>query len=74
MIYTDGIHLVTDANIDELLSFARKIRLERDWFQDHHRHPHYDILSKRIMMSAGNAGAKMVTSRDIVRICRKASD
>ena len=51
MIYTDGVHLVTTGAIDDLHAFATKIGIKREWFQDH-KHPHYDILSRKIRASA----------------------
>ena len=43
MIYTDGVHLITDGDLEELHSFARLLGLKREWFQDK-RHPHYDLF------------------------------
>ena len=70
MIFTDGIHLVSDNSLDELHEFAQKIGLKRKWFQDK-RLPHYDITSKRIFKISLDNGAKITTSRDIVKIIKK---
>jgi hypothetical protein len=71
MIYTDGLHLVTDSrDLEELHQFAELIGLKRRWFQDHKRHPHYDTLSGSVKKRAAEAGAKRVTSKEIVQIMR----
>jgi hypothetical protein len=67
MIYTDLIHLITDGSIDELHEFAQRIGLKREWFQNHNRHPHYDLMGSK-KEAALKAGAKVVPSREIVRI------
>jgi len=35
-------HLTADT-VDELHAFAARLGLKRAWFQDHSRHPHYDL-------------------------------
>lgn len=71
MIYTDGVHLISDCNQEELHHFAQKIGLKREWFQDNPRHPHYDILSNRIRRAAIRSGAKMVDRRQLARIAKE---
>lgn len=39
-------HLTADA-VDELHAFAHLIGLRREWFQDHPRHPHYDVSASK---------------------------
>jgi len=65
-VYTDGKHLVADT-IDELHRFAEKMNLKRLWFQDH-RHPHYDLTTKRAVMRAISGGATMVTPREAASV------
>lgn len=65
MVYTDGVHLVADT-LDELHEFAANIGLKREWFQDHPRHPHYDTTSKDKKLKAVNAGAMVVSPKDII--------
>jgi hypothetical protein len=65
-------HLATDdhseAGLEELHQFAKKIGMQRRWFQDHRVMPHYDLTpSKRIL--AVKAGAVEVRPTDLVRIC-----
>ena len=69
MVYTDKIHLVADS-LEELHDFATHIGLKRDWFQNHSRHPHYDLWGSRLK-SALNRGAVVVNSKEIVRISRR---
>ena len=71
MIYTDGVHLISDHGPEELHQFAEKIGLKREWYQEHPRHPHYDILSGQVRRKALRAGAKLIDNRQLVRISRK---
>lgn len=70
MILTDGVHLMSDS-LDELHSFAGKIGLKRKWFQNHERHPHYDLTSNRIVQKALKNGANIVNSRELVMLIKK---
>ena len=71
MIYVDKIgHMISDESLDELHLFAKKIGLKREWFQEHSKHPHYDLTTKRKIGKAVYEGAKYVRSKDIVRILR----
>jgi hypothetical protein len=69
MVYTDKVHMVAD-NLGELHDFATRIGLRREWFQNHSRHPHYDLWGSRLK-SALNRGAVVVNSKEIVRISRR---
>lgn len=64
MVYTDRTHLVADS-LEELHAFARLIGLKRCWFQNHRRHPHYDLMRGR-KQAAVDAGAQVVSSKEIV--------
>jgi len=66
MILFDGIHLASDESLDELHAFAKSVGLKREWFQDHPRHPHYDVWGTPARSLAVN-----VTSRELVRLARK---
>jgi hypothetical protein len=70
MIYTDGTHLIADS-IYELHRFAQKIRLKREWFQEHPIHPHYDLTTKRVLERAISKGAIVVTKKELVNLYRK---
>jgi hypothetical protein len=65
MILTDSLHLVSTKSLQELHEFARRIRLSREWFQNHHI-PHYDLFGTK-RLDAVEAGARLVTARQLVR-------
>lgn len=69
MIYTDGLHLMSDS-VEELHEFAVLIGMRKQWFQDHPKHPHYDTISKKLKDKAIKAGAKIVSSKDLVRLAK----
>jgi hypothetical protein len=58
-------HLVSDTSIEELHQFAESLGLRREWFQEKSI-PHYDLTGK-VYDLALERGAKLVSSRDIVR-------
>lgn len=71
-IYTDGVHLVSDASLDELHAFARRMGLKLEWFQDKAKgtpmyHPHYDLTTKRASLRAEANGAAAVSPRELVK-------
>lgn len=58
-------HLMADT-LDELHAFAKRLRLKREWFQDHPMHPHYDLtVAKRAHAVA--LGATEVSAREQAR-------
>ncbi len=65
-ILTDGLHLISDESITELHKFAAKIGMKREWFQDKPRYPHYDMTVSWRARRAIQAGAQLVTEREIV--------
>ena len=67
MVYTDGVHLIADTEL-ELHSFAQNIGMRREWYQDNPRHPHYDITSPKILDKAIRRGAKMIDSKQLLKI------
>lgn len=68
MIYTDGVHLVSDSSLEDLHTFARSIGLRREWFQCiNPNHPHYDLTTARKSVHAIRAGAKKVTSVELLK-------
>jgi len=67
MVYYDGIHLMADT-VNELHEFADKCGLKRDWFQDHKKHPHYDVWGGRNERAVVRNGAKIVSSRFLVEL------
>lgn len=69
MIWTDNQHLISDVCLEELHYFAARIELKREWFQDHPRHPHYDLTSARMLSAAIRAGAKVCSTKALVFRC-----
>ena len=67
MILTDGKHLVSDTSLDELHRFARKIKLKKQWFQNHPQHPHYDLTTDRAVRRALDAGAKHMLQKELLK-------
>lgn len=57
MIYTDGVHLVTDEDLYKLHIFAAGIGFRCSWFQNGGRFPHYDLTTIRKMKQAIDSGA-----------------
>lgn len=66
-IITDGVHVVSTESEAELHAFAQRIGLKREWYQNHPKHPHYDITTQNKLTKAFKAGAIKVTGIDIVR-------
>lgn len=66
MIYFDGTHLMADT-LDELHAEAYYIGLERKWFQDHPRHPHYDVWgAPKKLLTANRTTREMLKERKVV--------
>jgi len=67
MILIDPMgHMVSDTNEEELHAFAKKLKLERKWFQDSKNHFHYDLTTMRMRHNALVLGARMVKGRELV--------
>ena len=61
---------LTEEGLEELHQMAVRIGLKRAWFQNHPRHPHYD-LSPLGRSLAIRAGAVPVSSRELVKRCSR---
>lgn len=70
MVYTDGTHLVADT-LDELHTFAQRMRLKRAWFQNHKRHPHYDLTTRRAVNRAIGRGAISVSVYRVLEVAHQ---
>jgi hypothetical protein len=69
VIVTDGTHLMSsDGNLVELHAFAKRLGLKPGWFQGHARHLHYDLTTGRMSRKAVYLGAKVVLTRELVRL------
>ncbi len=71
MIYSDGIHLISDTSLEELHAFAEKIGLKREWLHQTPGRPHYDLVTEDIRQRARDAGAKFVGRRELVAAVRR---
>jgi len=72
VILTDGTHLVGDP-VEKLHKFAESVGLKKSWYQNHSKHPHYDILSKDIMKKALLKGAVLGTKKQIINFFKTSS-
>lgn len=69
MIYTDGVHIVSSVSIDDLHDFAVFIGLSGRYFRDK-VYPHYDIPNPVLRRKALFAGAKLVSSMEMMEIIK----
>lgn len=69
MIYSDGIHIISDTSLGELHAYCQSIGIKKCWF---HRgtFPHYDIPVKMRKSFFDLTKLEKVTPRDIVKILR----
>lgn len=79
MIYTDGVHVISDVSLDELHSFmCGSLGFKRSWFQDGSIKPslkyipHYDLTTKRACARALKAGAVLIPGIELAKILRAA--
>jgi hypothetical protein len=79
MIFTDGKHLISDDNVNELHEFAEMIGLKREWFQRFKPakkkgkrenvsfRPHYDLFGGKLQRAIRN-GAMVIDKRSLALI------
>lgn len=60
-------HMVTDGDLEELHTFAMLLGIHPGRFQNHPRHPHYDLLPTSRALAVA-LGAVEVTTRELARI------
>lgn len=60
-------HLVTDGDLEELHEFARLLGLSPRRFQNHQRHPHYDLMPNSRALAVA-LGAVQVDTRGMAQI------
>lgn len=60
-------HMITDGPPEELHEFARRLGIHPGRYQNHSRHPHYDLMpaSRALALSLG---AVEVTTRQMAKI------
>jgi hypothetical protein len=68
MIYTDGNHIATDGDIEDLHKFAESINLDQEFFKDQ-GFPHYIVLNRSIFEYAISKGAIYVGTPELMRKC-----
>jgi hypothetical protein len=61
-------HMVTDGDLEELHAFAHQLRLNPRRFQNHDRHPHYDLMptSRALAVALGAVEVSTAEMRRIV--------
>lgn len=65
MVYTDKIHLIADT-LEELHKFANKIGMNKEWFQNHIRHPHYDIFGIMLTKTLNDKDVKVIGKKELL--------
>lgn len=60
-------HMVTDGDLEELHEFAARLGIGPRRFQNHARHPHYDLMPPSRMLAVA-LGAVEVSTREMRRI------
>lgn len=71
MLYTDGIHLISDTGVEELTSFGEKLGLKKEWIHWTPGRPHFDLINDEIRSKAIRAGAKRARRREFVAALRR---
>lgn len=74
MIYTDGVHIISDRSLRELHAFARKAGIKRCWYHASRNHPHYDKPKRYPKERLQEHGAVMARTRTLVKLCDAAYD
>lgn len=69
MIYTDGVHIISDQSVAELRAFMRKVGIKDCWYHPSRNHPHYDKPKRFPLLKLQSAGARLAKTRTLVRIC-----
>ena len=70
MIFTDGVHLATNGDPQDLHKFAESIGLKRHYYHGVRKgHPHYDILNRAYFEWAIAKGAIYVRPRELIIKC-----
>jgi hypothetical protein len=62
-------HMLTDRDVEELHAFAAQVGLPRRRFQNHPRHPHYDLNPTARQMAVA-LGATEVTTGQLYKILK----
>ena len=60
--YVKACHLTADT-LEELHELAKRVGMKREWFQNHPRHPHYDLTATKRRLAV-RLGAVEIRARD----------
>ncbi|RPJ39902.1 MAG: DUF4031 domain-containing protein [Chloroflexi bacterium] len=63
-------HMITDGDLDELHEFAAALGISPRRFQNHPRHPHYDLLPTSRCLAVA-LGARQISTRQMARILQQ---
>lgn len=69
--YRQACHLVAD-DLEELHAAAQAIGLRHEWFQNHPRLPHYDLVASKRALAVKH-GAREVDRKTIVSMTTRIS-
>lgn len=67
MIYFDGVHLWSP-DLKQLHNYAiTSLKMKREWFQFHYKHPHYDVLAGwRKKFVTNDVNVRKILSKEMV--------
>ena len=72
MIYSDGVHIVSDVSLDDLHKYCESILIKRCWYHASSKHKHYDIPKRRReSFFKDHPEVRQVSAREIVDVCVK---
>lgn len=76
MIFTDGVHLISNESLVELHDFARLIGLNPCWFHSRSRKKHYDLMRSlgnrnKVYLKALINGANRCSKKELIHIIHK---
>ena len=72
MIYSDGIHVVSDIGLEDLHTYCQSVGIKRCWYHSSSKHKHYDIPKrKRATFFVDHPEVKQISGKEIVEICKK---
>jgi len=70
--YDRACHLTADT-LSELHEFAERIGMKRAWFQEHRRHPHYDLTASKRRLAV-RLGAVEIRARERAERIRRLNE
>lgn len=66
MIFTDGVHLISDTSLEELHAYAASVGIKRCWYHSSSTWPHYDIPKRRRATFAAENNVPLISPEEIV--------